>query len=175
VPTPKRRPAAQIALAASVPTPKARPAAPVEIASVDAILTASVVQAMAYAAEPAVPPPLSTEPTGSSVPTTIVDGERASGRSGRLALPMPNFRPNDPWLRAVFLTPSVTSYLTMERMGRFDGRLLRAFMHQPAEPVVAMSFSDDANPGLSSARFRGPAVVFIATVKPVTQTAALTK
>ena len=173
VPTPKRRPATQIALAAFVPTPKTRPVAPVEIASVDAILTASAVQAMAYAAEPTAPPPLLTEPMVSTVPTTIVDDDQASGRSSRLALAMPDFRPDDPWLRAVFLTPSVTNYLTMERMGRFDARLLRDFIHQPQQPVVAMGFSDEANPDLSSAHFGGPAVVFVATVKPAMRTAAL--
>jgi hypothetical protein len=158
-----------------VPTPKTRPAVPVEIASVDAILTASAVQAMAYAAEPVAPPPLWAEPLGSTVPTTIVDDERASGRSSRLALAMPNFRPDDPWLRAVFLTPSVTSYLTMERMGRFDARLLRDFVHQSEQPVVAMGFTDEATPGLTTASFSGPAVVFVATVKPAVRTAALEK
>jgi uncharacterized protein YcbK (DUF882 family) len=176
VPMPRRRPATNIMVAAlELPTPKARPRLPLEIASADPIVTASAAHALAYAAERATPPILSTDPMGSKIVTTTVGDEHLSGRSARLALAMPSFRADDPWLRAVLWTPSVTSYLTMERMGRFDGRLLRAFMHQPAEPVVAMSFSDDANPGLSSARFRGPAVVFIATVKPVTQTAALTK
>jgi uncharacterized protein YcbK (DUF882 family) len=175
VPVPKRRPAAQIMMAALVPTPKARPALPVEIASVDAILTASAVQAMAYAAEPAAPPLLPSEPMGSSVPTTIVDDHQDAGRSGRLALAMPSFRSDDPWLRAVFLTPSVTGYLTMERMGRFDARVQRDFMHQPADSVVAMDFSGEANPGLTTTRFSGPAVVFVATVKPAVRTAALTR
>jgi uncharacterized protein YcbK (DUF882 family) len=175
VPMPKRRPAAQIMMAALVPTPKARPALPVAIASVDAILTASAVQALAYAAEPVNPPPLPAEPMRSTVTTTIVDDAAPTGRSGRLALAMPDFRPNDPWLRAIFLTPNVTSYLTMERMGRFDARLQREFMHQPDEPVVAMGFSDVPNPGLTTASFSGPAVVFVATIKPMTRTAALAR
>jgi len=174
VPTPKRRPTAQIMMAALVPTPKSRPTMPVEIASVDAILTASAVQALAYVAEPVNPPRLPNQPMGSTVTTTIVD-DQTSVRSGRLVLAMPNFRPDDPWLRAVFLTPNVTSYLTMERMGRFDARLLREFMHRPAEPVVAMSFSDEANRGLTTASFSGPAVVFVATVKPAVRTAALAR
>jgi hypothetical protein len=70
---------------------------------------------------------------------------------------------DNPWLRATVSTPSVTKFMSTSLLGAPDLRTLQPLLHQPAA-LAAMSFSDDPYQGLSADRFRGPAVVFVATV-----------
>ena len=80
-------------------------------------------------------------------------------------------RIDSPWLRATMLTASVSGELTVTRFGDPDPRALGALFSKPAE-AVAMNFSDE--PALSTDRFTGSAVVFLATARFLrTQTAAL--
>jgi uncharacterized protein YcbK (DUF882 family) len=148
---PKQRPAKAIALA--VPTPKSRPPLPVEVASADPIVTASA-NALAYAA-PVVP---------------AVEPYRPAPQ---LAFAATTATPGNPWLRATMLAPNVRYFLTIEPTSRLDTRQLQPFLHQPATPVVMMGFSADPQNGMRADRFSGDAVVFLATLKPTLQTAAL--
>jgi hypothetical protein len=69
------------------------------------------------------------------------------------------------------LTASVSGELTVTQFGDPDPRAFGALFSKPAE-AIAMSFSDE--PALSTERFTGSAVVFLATARFVrTQTAAL--
>jgi uncharacterized protein YcbK (DUF882 family) len=80
-------------------------------------------------------------------------------------------RIDSPWLRATMLTASVSGELTVTQFGDPDPRAFGALFSKPAE-AIAMSFSDE--PALSTERFTGSAVVFLATARFVrTQTAAL--
>jgi uncharacterized protein YcbK (DUF882 family) len=81
-------------------------------------------------------------------------------------------RVDNPWLRAVMLSPSVRRYLTLLLLGDPDYRALAALMQKPASSVM-MTFAADPNPGLTADRFTGSAVVFISTVTWGARTAAL--
>jgi uncharacterized protein YcbK (DUF882 family) len=79
---------------------------------------------------------------------------------------------DQPWLRAVMLTPSTAHYLTTTLLGANDYRSLRRFLEKPSS-TVTMAFSDDPHRGLTTAQFSGKAVVFTATVLFNNRTASL--
>ena len=81
-------------------------------------------------------------------------------------------RIDNPWLRAVMLSPSVRRYLITLLLGDPDYRTLAVLMQKPASSVM-MTFAADPNPGLSADRFAGSAVVFVSTVTWGARTAAL--
>jgi uncharacterized protein YcbK (DUF882 family) len=71
---------------------------------------------------------------------------------------------NDPWMRAMIVSPSAQSFMRTTLFGMPDFRNLGAYMQKPAT-ALAMTFSDDPLPGMSSERFSGSAVTFISNVK----------
>jgi uncharacterized protein YcbK (DUF882 family) len=79
---------------------------------------------------------------------------------------------DNPWLRAVMLSPSVRRYLNTMLLGDPDYLALAALIEKPASSVM-MTFAAEANPGLTADRFSGSAVVFVSTVTFGTHTAAL--
>jgi len=82
-------------------------------------------------------------------------------------------RLENPWLRAVLVTPNVHRFLTTLALGTHDFRALAALMVKPRSTVM-MTFATDPNPGLDHEHFSGPAVVFVSTVSyPTTRTAVL--
>ena len=82
-------------------------------------------------------------------------------------------RLENPWLRAVLVTPNVHRFLTTLTLGTRDFRALAALMVKPRN-AVRMTFAADPNPGLDHEHFIGPAVVFVSTVSyPTTRTAVL--
>ncbi len=105
----------------------------------------------------ALPLPLAASPVENAVlaPAMAIGGQHAGS----------------PWLRAAMLTPSVSGFLTMTRLGAVDPRPLRTLMHKPAQSVL-MTFSADPALGMLTDRFTGKAVVFVATARFVTQTTA---
>jgi len=82
-------------------------------------------------------------------------------------------RPENPWLRALLVAPSVQRFLTTLALGARDFRSLAALIVKPRSSVM-MTFAADPNPGLDHEHFSGPAVVFISTVSyPTARTAIL--
>jgi hypothetical protein len=79
---------------------------------------------------------------------------------------------DNPWLRAVVLSPSVHRFLTTVALGERDFRSLAALMVKPKNSVM-MTFAADPNPGLDHEHFSGAAIVFISTVSYPTRTASL--
>jgi len=67
-----------------------------------------------------------------------------------------------PWLRAAMLTPSVTNSMRTTRMGAMDPLWLHSLLRKPTQ-ALAMTFSDDPNRGMTTDRFTGDAIVFLAT------------
>ena len=183
VPMPKRRPAREIAIATYVPTPAARPALPVEIASADPIMTASASQALAYAAEapapavavaalkpmgvklPKVRPAPVTAKLASAAPSAPTAVAHAQPRQSQLL-------GDNPWLRAVILAPNASSFLTASATAKYDTRQFGDLVKKPTSAVL-MSFVDDPHYGLTTERFTGSAVVFVATASFGTRTASL--
>jgi uncharacterized protein YcbK (DUF882 family) len=81
-------------------------------------------------------------------------------------------RLNDPWLRAVVLSPSVRRFLTAATLGVRDFRTLAALIEKPASSVM-MTFAAEPNPSLDHDHFSGSAIVFVPTVTYPTRTASL--
>ncbi len=79
---------------------------------------------------------------------------------------------DDPWLRAIVLSPSVRRDLTTVALGPEDYAALAALMVKPSSSVM-MTFSSDPSLGLSSDHFSGSAIVFVSTVTYPVQTASL--
>lgn len=70
---------------------------------------------------------------------------------------------DDPWLRAAMFAPSLYTSFTTSLSGEPDYASLQRLMDKPAA-TVKMTFSDTPNPGLTSDRFSGGAVVFVSTL-----------
>jgi uncharacterized protein YcbK (DUF882 family) len=77
---------------------------------------------------------------------------------------------DNPWLRAVVLSPSVHRFLTTAALGARDLTSLAALMVKPKNSVM-MAFAAEPNPGLEHDRFSGTAIVFVSTVSYPTRTA----
>ena len=79
---------------------------------------------------------------------------------------------NDPWMRAMIVSPSAQSHMRTTVYGVQDFRTLGPYLQKPAT-TVAMTFSDDPHLGMSTDRFAGSAVVFTPTVTFHPRTAAM--
>ena len=178
IPVPKHRPARDIEIATYVPTPAARPnaAGAIVVALAEPVITASAGQVFAYAAPAAVPTPVAavTKPMGAApkvilapataklaaAPTKVAETHAILGLG------------EDPWLRATMLAPNASRFLTATATGKYETRQFAEFVKKPTSAVV-MSFSAVPYAELSTDRFSGNAVVFVATATFGTRTAAL--
>jgi hypothetical protein len=79
---------------------------------------------------------------------------------------------DDPWLRAIVVSPSVRRFLTTVALGARDFTSLAGLIVKPASSVM-MTFSSDPNLGMTQDRFSGSAIVFVSTVSYPTHTASL--
>ncbi|MEA3109087.1 MAG: hypothetical protein QOI88_3692 [Gammaproteobacteria bacterium] len=79
---------------------------------------------------------------------------------------------NDVWMRAMILSPSASTSMSVSTMSDPDLTLMRSYFVKP-QIAVAMSFSDDPQLGLVCDRFTGPAVAKLATQSFVMRTASL--
>jgi uncharacterized protein YcbK (DUF882 family) len=88
--------------------------------------------------------------------------------------PARKFAPSadDPWLRAMVLTPNVAGYMATTLLGTPDYRQLQPLLRRPSSALV-MAFSDDPLLGISAERFTGSAIAFLASTTFGRQTAAL--
>jgi uncharacterized protein YcbK (DUF882 family) len=179
--------------------PSRRPAA-IEVASADPAATASLAPwplperneratgALAYA--PATDE-LNTRPaalrTSAAAITTVAEpdttiavkrsGSRPSIISSAPATMIssnvqPGARFNEPWIRAMIVSPSAQNFMSTSMMGAPDYRTLGTFLQKPTASVM-MTFNDDPYLGMSTERFGGSAVVFVSTVTFNQRTASL--
>jgi uncharacterized protein YcbK (DUF882 family) len=79
---------------------------------------------------------------------------------------------NDVWMRAMILSPSASTSMSVSAMGEPDLTLMRSYFVKPRTAVV-MSFSDDPQLGLVCDQFTGAAVAKLATQSFVMRTASL--
>jgi uncharacterized protein YcbK (DUF882 family) len=82
----------------------------------------------------------------------------------------PGMRSDNPWLRGLMISPSVHYAMSVAMFGKPDYRQLASLMQKPGA-VLAMTFSADPQPDMTSYAFSGPAVAFLPMVK--TRTAGL--
>ncbi len=79
---------------------------------------------------------------------------------------------DDPWMRAMILTPSAQDFMNTSLLGAPDFRTLSPYLRKPSQSVM-MTFSDDPYLGMTDAKFSGAAVIFVSTVTFQGRTAAL--
>jgi uncharacterized protein YcbK (DUF882 family) len=113
---------------------------------------------------------------------TTIAVKRISGRpvsaiitvaNKKLATPLADAtRLDDPWLRALVMSPSVSGTISITSLGARDFRTLAALMVQPDSSVM-MTFTAEPNPGLAADRFSGIPIVFVSTVTYPLHTAGL--
>lgn len=70
---------------------------------------------------------------------------------------------NDPWMRAMIVSPSALSFMKTTVYGMQDFRTLAPYLHKPTAIMMAM-FSEDPYRGMTSETFSGSAVGFTRTV-----------
>jgi uncharacterized protein YcbK (DUF882 family) len=155
------------------------PAAPMGIAALRAAAPAQTTQAQVT---PLQVTPLQAAPVqqASSNGTTVAvkrSGSQATSvimtaSSTSVTVVKSDARFQNPWMRAIVLSPSVHQFLTTAALGARDFRTLAAMMVKPSSAVF-MTFAADPNPGLPHDHFTGSAIVFIPTVNYPTHTASL--
>jgi hypothetical protein len=121
-------------------------------------------ETLAYAAEPprdleverAAPPPAAS---------THVAPPPAATRSfsAPLAAAKPGQRSDNPWLRGLVISPSVHYSMSVAAFGAPDYGQIARLMQKPSS-VLAMTFTADPQPGVTSYSFSGSAVAFLPTV-----------
>ena len=136
--------------------------------------------ALAYAAQPtpiaaARTVPMGTGTSRAAPADTTVAVKRSDDRPAVSAWPETPVKPkvpsvvrvgdrfNDPWLRAMIVSPSAQGFMRTTMYGVQDFRNLAPHLQKPTS-IVMMTFSQDPYLGVSSEKFDGSAVVFIATV-----------
>jgi uncharacterized protein YcbK (DUF882 family) len=129
------------------------------------------------------PTPMGTATRPSAPPDTTVAVKRVGDRPSVIssstpaaAVPgatKPGDRFNEPWLRALIVSPSAQDFMSTSSFGVPDYRGLAPFLHKPTASVM-MTFSSDPQLGMTVRKFSGSAVVFVSTVTfASTRTASL--
>jgi hypothetical protein len=71
---------------------------------------------------------------------------------------------NDPWMRAMIVSPSAQSFMKTTLFGMQDFRDLSQHMLKPTA-ALEMTFTDDPHSGMPTERFAGSAVTFVSSMK----------
>ncbi len=189
--TPARRPSGT-AVAAADPATTGTVVAPWPISERNE-QAAAAAGALAYApvttpAIPQRPVPMGTAaartapPLAAAQPDTTVAVKRSGDRPsvvsqlGAAAASASGAKPgerfNDPWMRAMILSPSAQGFMSTSLLGAPDYRSFAPYLQKPPASVM-MTFSDDPYLGMGTEKFAGTAVVFVSTVTFNQRTASL--
>jgi uncharacterized protein YcbK (DUF882 family) len=114
------------------------------------------------AARPA-PAPQAAETTVAAKRADDLAAAAAASKVKSTSLVRVGDRFNDPWMRAMIVSPSAQSHMRTTVYGVQDFRTLGPYLQKPAT-TVAITFSDDPNFGMSTSKFAGSAVAFTPTV-----------
>jgi uncharacterized protein YcbK (DUF882 family) len=179
VPMPKMRPVAVTAVASvNMPVPPSRPSAAIAIAQVtfeaDRLTTASTGPLLAYAPTSTTLNATRAAPMGTAAPKLAAAPAKATSAPAPVALAQIGLRYDDPWMRAMIMTPSLRGFLSTAQFGSRDKQALSELFRKPPSSVT-MAFADEPNSGLETNRFSGSAVVFVATTSFRVNTALLRK
>jgi uncharacterized protein YcbK (DUF882 family) len=96
----------------------------------------------------------------------------SSGPATIIGNVQPGARFNEPWIRAMIVSPSAQSFMSTSILGTLDYRTLGPFLQKPTAAVM-MTFTDSPYLGMTTERFSGSAVVFVSTVTFNQRTASL--
>jgi uncharacterized protein YcbK (DUF882 family) len=166
VATPAKRPAAtgdRIATGSLVPWPVA-PREPAQAGSNDMLAYASPTATQprnvtgSVAARPAQRDTTVATKRTESLPTLLSSAAPASTGPAKAGQ-----RFNDPWMRAMIVSPSAGGFMSTSQLGAPDYRVLGPYLAKPTTSVM-MTFSEDPHLGMTTAKFSGSSVVFVSTV-----------
>lgn len=123
------------------------------------------------------PIPRSARPARNPLVAPTIDTVVAKGPQGRpsvvaTATRIAAARGNDVWMRIMILAPSASTSMSATVLGDSDMTMLRTHFVKP-QAIIAMSFSEDPQPGMICDRFTGSATARLATQPFVMRTAAL--
>jgi hypothetical protein len=158
---------------ANVTLPAPAPAAPMGIATLRAAAPAQTASVQTV--------PVQVAPVQGAPDDTTVAVKRTGNQSSSVIMTesstsvtvvKSDARFENPWMRAIVLSPSVHEFLTTVALGVRDFRLLADLMVKPSSAVM-MSFAAAPNQGLNHDHFTGASIVFIPTVNYQARTAAL--
>jgi uncharacterized protein YcbK (DUF882 family) len=121
--------------------------------------------------------PIQTADDETTIAVKRVEGRAASTiltvADKKLSTPLSDAaRLNDPWLRALLVSPGISGALYITPLGARDFRELAALMIKPDNSVM-MAFTADPNAELANDHFSGSAIVFVSTVSYPMHTAGL--
>ncbi|WP_306577341.1 DUF882 domain-containing protein [Bradyrhizobium sp. SRS-191] len=159
------------------------------LSAIDQPQNASLMQAMAFA--PPAPPDRSNAATTpipvrnsrpatsrSAAPAAEASTKSAQTGQGSDALITMATRvsaakgPDSTWMRAIMLTPSASSSMSVTKMGDPDLTVMRSYFVKP-QTTLAMTFAAEPIPGLSYDQFSGPAIIKLETKSFTMRAAAL--
>ncbi len=166
----KDRGPAELALAYAEQTDRDAPASATSAAAAAAVPTAATRRAAVTRAVA-----VQSGDTAMTIAMKRIDGRPASAIltvAKKTAALADGTRLDDPWLRAIVVSPSATRFLCITALGAPDFRTLAPLMVKPANSVM-MTFAADPQPGLAQDHFAGSAIVFVSTVTYPLHTAAL--
>ena len=158
---------------ANVALPAPAPAAPMGIAALRAAAPAQSASLQTV--------PVQVAPVQGAANDTTVAVKRAGNQASSVIMTASSTsvtvvksdaRFENPWMRAIVLSPSVHQFLTTMALGAGDFRMLADLMVKPSIAVM-MRFAADPNPGLDHDRFTGASIVFVSTVNYPARTASL--
>ena len=157
-------------------TASADPASATPWPLTDRVASEPIPNALAYAAQPTPIATARTLPMGVgtsraapvAAPETTIAVKRSDDRpSSVVPTKVANVvrvgdRFNDPWMRAMIVSPSAQNYLRTTLLGATDFRNLGPYLQKPTTTVMT-TFSNDPYRGMVSEKFDGSAVVFVST------------
>ncbi|CCD93298.1 conserved hypothetical protein [Bradyrhizobium sp. ORS 375] len=155
------------------------------LSAIDQPQNASLMQAMAFAPAPspdrataattAIPVRNSRSAATRSVTTPAEASKGNQSQDGliTIATRMSAAKgPDSTWMRAIILTPSASSSMSVTKLGDPDLTVMRSYFVKP-QITLAMTFAADPTPGLSYDQFSGPAIIKLETKSFTMRAAAL--
>ena len=79
---------------------------------------------------------------------------------------------DDPWMRAMIVSPSAQGYMRTTLLGAPDFRNLGPYLHKPTAALPLSFTKDEPYLGMTSEKFSGTAVMFLSSVAVTSRTAA---
>jgi uncharacterized protein YcbK (DUF882 family) len=157
-------------------TASADPASATPWPLTDRVASEPIPNALAYAAQPTPIATARTLPMGMgtsraapvAAPETTIAVKRSDDRPSSVvptkvaSVVRVGDRFNDPWMRAMIVSPSAQNYLRTTLLGATDFRNLGPYLQKPTTTVMT-TFSNDPYRGMICERFDGSAVVFVST------------
>ncbi len=157
------------------------------LSAIDQPQSARLMEAMAFA--PPAAPPADRAATNAPIPVRNTRGGRDGAPAPEIAAAPKSAQAQDnmitmatrisaakgtdsTWMRAILLTPSASSSMSVTMLGDVDLTVMRSYFVKP-QSALAITFAAEPTPGLSYDQFSGPAIIKLETKSFTMRAAAL--